>query len=459
MVGAGNVGATCAQELARRDYCDVVLVDIKEGLPEGKALDINQAGAVLGYEPNVTGSTSYEATAGSDVVVITAGVPRTGDMSRDDLVSTNEKIVGSVTEAAAAESPDATLIIVSNPLDAMCHVAKNVSGFPKERVFGQAGILDTARLQTFIAWETGSSVKDVQATVLGGHGDQMVSVISATTVGGVPLTKLVSMDRIGELVQRTAVGGGEVVKLLGTSAWYAPGAASAQMVDAVMLDEKRVLPCTAYLEGEYGIDGLYMGVPVKLGAGGIEEIIELDLTDDEQTALQASADAVREVVGVLARSMDLGLNGRTAIVCGSSAGMGLATAEALSAEGANVAMFARRRDELARHAERLGALAVRGDVTNPKDLKRLVDKTLEAFGGIDILVNNSGGPPRTSALEMTDEDVETAVELLLLSAIRLTNLCLPTSAAAGTGGSSTSSPARCASRSTTWRSRTRYARA
>ena len=299
VVGAGNVGATCAQELARRDYCDVVLVDIKEGLPEGKALDINQAGAVLGYEPNVTGSTSYEASAGSDVVVITAGVPRTGDMSRDDLVSTNEKIVGSVAEAAVAQSPDATLIIVSNPLDAMCHVAKNVSGFPKERVFGQAGILDTARLQTFIAWETGSSVKDVRATVLGGHGDQMVSVISATTVGGVPLTKLVSMDRIGELVQRTAVGGGEVVKLLGTSAWYAPGAASAQMVDAVMLDEKRVLPCTAYLEGEYGIDGLYMGVPVKLGAGGIEEIVELDLTDEEQSALQASADAVREVVGVL----------------------------------------------------------------------------------------------------------------------------------------------------------------
>ena len=299
VVGAGNVGATCAQELARRDYCDVVLVDIKEGLPEGKALDINQAGAVLGYEPNVTGSTSYDSTAGSDVVVITAGVPRTGDMSRDDLVSTNERIVGAVTEAAVAESPDATLIIVSNPLDAMCHVAKNVSGFPKERVFGQAGILDTARLQTFIAWETGSSVKDVQATVLGGHGDQMVSVVSATTVGGVPLTKLVSMDRIGELVQRTAVGGGEVVKLLGTSAWYAPGAASAQMVDAVMLDEKRVLPCTAYLEGEYGIDGLYMGVPVKLGAGGIEEIVELDLTDEEQTALQASAEAVRDVVAVL----------------------------------------------------------------------------------------------------------------------------------------------------------------
>jgi malate dehydrogenase len=299
VVGAGNVGATCAQELARRDYADVVLVDIKEGLPEGKALDINQAAAVLGYEPNVTGSTSYEPTAGSDVVVITAGVPRTGDMSRDDLVTTNEKIVGSVTEAAVAQSPDAIVVVVSNPLDAMCHVAKNVSGWPKERVFGQAGILDTARLRTFIAWETGSSVKDVQAVVLGGHGDQMVSVISATTVGGVPLTKLVDSGRIEELVQRTSVGGGEVVKLLGTSAWYAPGAATAQMVNAVMLDEKRVLPCTAYLEGEYGIEGLYMGVPVKLGAGGIEEIVELELTDEEQRALQASADAVREVVGVL----------------------------------------------------------------------------------------------------------------------------------------------------------------
>jgi malate dehydrogenase len=299
VVGAGNVGATCAQELARRDYCDVVLVDIKEGLPEGKALDINQAGAVLGYEPNVTGSTSYDATAGSDVVVITAGLPRQPGMSRDDLVTTNEKIVGSVTEAAVAQSPDAILIVVSNPLDAMCHVAKNVSEFPKERVFGQAGILDTARLQTFIAWETGSSVKDVQATVLGGHGDQMVSVVSAATVGGVPLTKLVPEDRIVAMVERTAKGGGEVVDLLGTSAWYAPGAAAAQMVDAVMLDEKRVLPCTAYLEGEYGIDGLYMGVPVKLGAGGIEQIVELDLTDDEQAALQASTEAVREVVGVL----------------------------------------------------------------------------------------------------------------------------------------------------------------
>jgi malate dehydrogenase len=299
VVGAGAVGATCAQELARRDYADVVLVDIKEGLPEGKALDINQAGPVLGYEPNVTGSTSYEPTAGSNVVVITAGLPRQPGMSRNDLVTTNEKIVGSVAEQAIAQSPDAILIVVSNPLDAMCHVAKSVSGLPRERVFGQAGILDTARFRTFISWETGSSAKDVQAVVLGGHGDQMVSVVSATTVGGVPLTKLVSADRIAELVERTAKGGGEVVELLGTSAWYAPGAAAAQMVDAIMLDEKRVLPCTVYLEGEYGIDGLYMGVPVKLGAGGIEEILELELSGDEQAALQASAEAVREVVGVL----------------------------------------------------------------------------------------------------------------------------------------------------------------
>jgi len=247
----------------------------------------------------VTGSNGYEETAGSDVVVITAGVPRKPGMSRDDLVTTNEKIVGSVTEQAVAQSLEATLIVVSNPLDAMCHVAKNVAGFPKQRVFGQAGILDTARFRTFIAWETGASGKDVQALVLGGHGDQMVSVVSAATIGGVPLTSLVGRDRIDELVERTAKGGGEVVELLGTSAWYAPGAATAQMVHAVMLDEKRVLPCTAYLEGEYGIDGLYMGVPVKLGAGGIEEIVELELTDDEQTMLNESADAVREVVGVL----------------------------------------------------------------------------------------------------------------------------------------------------------------
>src|SRR5262249_55641253 len=233
------------------------------------------------------------------VVVITAGLPRSPGMSRDDLVQTNEKIVGEVTSRVVAQSPDAILIVVSNPLDAMCHVAKNVSGSPKERVFGMAGILDTARFRTFISWEAGASVKDVQAMVLGGHGDQMVSVVSATTVGGVPLRQIVGEDRIAAMVERTAKGGGELVNLMGTSAWYAPGAAAAQMVDSIMLDEKRVLPCTAYLEGEYGIEGLYMGVPCKLGPGGIEEIIELELSDDEQAALQASSEAVREVVGVL----------------------------------------------------------------------------------------------------------------------------------------------------------------
>jgi malate dehydrogenase len=299
VVGAGNVGATTAQEIARRDYADVVLVDIKEGLPQGKALDINQAAPVLGYEPTVTGSNDYEATEGSDVVVITAGVPRTGDMSRDDLVTTNESIVGAVTREASERSPDAVLIVVSNPLDAMCHVAKNVSGWPRERVFGMAGILDTARFSAFIAWETGASAKDVTAIVLGGHGDQMVPVVSATTVGGVPLTSLVPADRIEAMVERTRKGGGECVQLLGTSAWYAPGAAVAQMVDAVMLDQKRVLPCTAYLEGEYGIDDLYIGVPVKLGARGVEEIVELELGDDERVALDESAAAVRDVVSVL----------------------------------------------------------------------------------------------------------------------------------------------------------------
>src|SRR6266568_780471 len=299
IVGAGATGATAAHILAARDYADVVLTDIKEGLPQGKALDLNQMGPVLGFEPQITGTNSYEETAGSDVVVITAGLPRSPGMSRDDLVTTNEKIVGSVTEQVVAQAPGAILIVVSNPLDAMCHVAKNVSGWEKARVFGMAGILDTARFSAFIAWETGASVKDVTAMVLGGHGDQMVPVVSATTVGGIPLRKLVGEADIDAMVQRTAKGGGELVELLGTSAWYAPGAAAAQMVDSIMLDEKRVLPCTAYLEGEYGIDGLYMGVPVKLGSGGVEAIYELDLSKDEQAMLNESAGAVREVVGLL----------------------------------------------------------------------------------------------------------------------------------------------------------------
>jgi malate dehydrogenase len=299
IVGAGATGATCAEVLAQRDYAEIVLTDIKEGLPQGKALDINQMGPILGFEATVTGTNDYADTAGSDVVVVTAGLPRQPGMSRDDLVQTNEKIVKSVTEQIVGNSPDAIIIVLSNPLDAMCHVAKSASSFPKERVFGQAGILDTARYRTFIAWETNASVKDVQALVLGGHGDQMVPVISSTTVGGVPLRKLVAEDRIQAMVERTAVGGGEIVKLLGTSAWYAPGAACAQMVDSVLLDEKRVLPCTVYLEGEYGIDGLYMGVPVKLGRSGIEEIYVLDLDDAEREALGKSADAVRDVVSVL----------------------------------------------------------------------------------------------------------------------------------------------------------------
>ena len=299
VIGAGNVGTTAAQEIARRDYADVVLVDIIENLPQGKALDLNEAGPVLGYEPTIVGTNGYEETAGSDVIVVTSGKPRSPGMSRDDLVTTNENIVGAVTGAAVAESPDAIVVVVTNPLDAMCHVAKHASGFPKERVFGMAGILDTARFRAFIAWETGASAKDVQAVVLGGHGDQMVPVVSATTVGGVPLSQLVSAERIEAMVERTRKGGGEVVNLLGTSAWYAPGAAVAQMVDSILLDQKRVLPCTALLEGEYGIDGLYMGVPVKLGSAGVEEIVELELTDEERSALASSADAVREVVGVL----------------------------------------------------------------------------------------------------------------------------------------------------------------
>jgi malate dehydrogenase len=301
VVGAGNVGATCAQEVARSDYADVVLVDIIPDFPQGKALDMNQAAAILGHEPRITGTNGYRETRGSDVVVITAGRPRAPGMSRDDLVTTNEAIVAEVTRQVVRRSPQAVVVVVSNPLDAMCHVARAVSRLPRERVFGMAGILDTARFSAFIAWETGSSVRDVTAMVLGGHGDQMVPVVSATTVGGIPLEQLVPRARIRRMVERTRKGGGEIVNLLGTSAWYAPGAAAAQMVEAILLDQKRVLPCTAYLEGEYGIDGLFIGVPVRLGAKGIEEIVQLKLSAEERRALKASAAAVREVVDVLTR--------------------------------------------------------------------------------------------------------------------------------------------------------------
>jgi len=299
VVGAGNVGATCALEVARSDYADVVVVDIVPNFAAGKALDMNQMASVTGYEPSIVGSEDYAATKGSDVVVITAGRPRSPGMSRDDLVTTNEAIVASVTKEVVRRSPKSVIVVVSNPLDAMCHVAKAASRFKKHRVVGMAGILDTARFSTFIAQELDVSVKDVTAVVLGGHGDQMVPVVSATNVGGVPLPELLPKARINKLVERTKVGGGELVSLLGTSAWYAPGAAAAQMVDSICLDEKRILPCTAYLEGEYGINGLYIGVPVKLGTGGVEEIVKLRLTPDEKRMLRASAAAVREVVGVL----------------------------------------------------------------------------------------------------------------------------------------------------------------
>ncbi len=301
VVGAGNVGATCAQEVARRDYADVALVDIIPSYPQGKALDMNQAGSVLGYEPAIAGSNGYDETAGSDVVVITAGKPRSPGMSRDDLVATNEAIVSSVTREIVRRSPKSVLVVVSNPLDAMCHVAKAVSRFPKPRVVGMAGILDTARFSAFISQELDVSVRDVTAMVLGGHGDQMVPVVSATTVGGIPLAELMPKAKIRKLVERTKFGGGEIVDLLGTSAWYAPGAAAAQMVDSICLDQKRVLPCTAYLEGEYGVRGLYMGVPAKLGAAGVEDVVKLKLTAEERSMFKASAAAVREVVQVLKR--------------------------------------------------------------------------------------------------------------------------------------------------------------
>jgi malate dehydrogenase len=300
VVGAGNVGATTAQRLAERDYADVVLVDIVEGLPQGKALDLNEAGPVLGYEPNVVGTNGYEETAGSSICVITSGRARTPGMSRDDLLKTNQAIVGDVTRNLAERSPGAIIIVVTNPLDAMCQVALAVSGFPRERVIGMAGVLDTARFRTFLAWELGVSVQDVTGFVLGGHGDQMVPVPSYTNVAGIPVTDLIPADRLAEIVQRTRDGGAEVVKLLKSgSAYYAPSAAVCEMVDSIVNDQKRVLPCAALLRGEYGLDGLYMGVPCRLGAGGLEQVLEIGLAADEKAELERSAAAVRELIGVI----------------------------------------------------------------------------------------------------------------------------------------------------------------
>lgn len=300
VVGGGNVGATTAQRLAERDYADVVLVDIVEGMPQGKALDLNQSGPVVGYEPNVVGTNGYDETSGSDIVVITSGFPRQPGMSRDDLLAKNKEIVSGVAGEVKDRSPDAIVIVVTNPLDAMCHVAYDASQFPRERVIGMAGILDSARFRTFLAWELGVSVRDVTGFVLGGHGDTMVPVVSYTNVAGVPVRQKIADDRLEEIVQRTRDGGAEVVKLLQKgSAFYAPSAAVVEMVDSIVFDQKRVLPCAARCQGEFGIDGLFVGVPVRLGASGIEEIVEIELEDDERGELAKSAAAVEELVEAL----------------------------------------------------------------------------------------------------------------------------------------------------------------
>jgi malate dehydrogenase len=301
VVGAGMVGGTVAQMLALRDYADIVLVDIVEGLPQGKSLDLMQAGSLLGSDSSLTGTNSYEETADSDLVVITSGIARKPGMSRDDLLKTNMGIVSSVTEQIVATSPNAVIIVVSNPLDAMCHVAFDSAGFPRERVIGMAGVLDSARFRTFIAMELDVSVEDVSAFVLGGHGDTMVPLSRYSTVAGIPITELLPADRVTALEERTANGGAEIVGLLKTgSAYYAPGTSVVEMVDAILLDKRRVLPCSVLLQGEYGIEGLYVGVPVKLGAGGLREIIQLKLSHAESAALKKSASAVKDLVDAMA---------------------------------------------------------------------------------------------------------------------------------------------------------------
>ncbi len=301
VVGAGNVGATAAQLLAQKELArEVVMVDIAEGIPQGKALDQWEWAPIEGFDTRVIGSNDYEAAAGSDLFIVTAGIARKPGMSREDLLKTNAGIVRQVSEQIRDASPDAIVIMVSNPLDVMAYVCKDVTGFPRERVIGMAGVLDTARYRSFIAMEADVSVEDIQALVLGGHGDSMVPLISYTTVSGIPLTQLLSRDRIDALVERTRKGGAEIVGLLKTgSAYYAPAAAAVQMAEAIVKDKKRILPCAAWLEGEFGLDGLFLGVPCKLGRGGLEKIVEVELTDEERAALQTSADAVRETMALL----------------------------------------------------------------------------------------------------------------------------------------------------------------
>ena len=299
VVGAGNVGATAAQRLVEREVADVVLIDILEGIPQGKALDIMESAPVEGFGAKMTGSNSYDRSAGSDVVVITAGIPRKPGMSRDDLVATNEGIVSDVVRKILPGSPESILIVVSNPLDAMCEVARRVSGFPRERVFGMAGILDSARMRWFIAEALDVSVENTNAFVLGGHGDTMVPLPRYSTVAGIPITELLSKEKLDGIVARTRNGGIEIVNLLKTSAWYAPSSAVVEMVDAVLKDKKKILPCAAYLQGEYGMRDVYLGVPVKLGGRGVEEIIEITLLPEERAALERSAQAVRELFAIL----------------------------------------------------------------------------------------------------------------------------------------------------------------
>ena len=307
IVGAGNVGATCAHWCAAAELGDIVLLDIPqtEGMPKGKALDLMQASPIVGFDSKIVGTTSYDETAASDVVVITAGIPRKPGMSRDDLLTTNAGIMGSVCEQVRQSSPDAAVIVVSNPLDAMVQRALQVTGFPPSRVFGQAGVLDTARFRAFIAMELDVSVEDVSAMLLGGHGDTMVPLPSCTAVGGVPVTQLIDHGRLEEIVQRTRDGGAEIVGLLKTgSAYYAPAAAVTQMVEAIVRDKKRLIPCAAYCDKEYGVGGYYVGVPAVIGSGGVERIIEIDLTDAERQALQKSIDAVKILVADMAKLVE-----------------------------------------------------------------------------------------------------------------------------------------------------------
>lgn len=302
VVGAGNVGETTAQRLAEKELCDVVLVDVVEGMPQGKALDLSEAAPIEKHDARISGANDYDLSEGSDIIIITAGIARKPGMSRDDLISTNAGIVKIVTQEACKLSPNAIIIVVSNPLDAMCQVAYETSGFPRQRVIGMAGVLDSARFRTFIAMELNVSVENTHAFVLGGHGDTMVPLPRYSTVAGIPITELLPKDRIDALVKRTANGGAEIVSLLKTgSAYYAPASAAAEMAESILKDKKKILPCAAYLEGEYGINDLFMGVPVKLGARGVEEIIQITLTDEEQAALYKSADAVQELKDILSK--------------------------------------------------------------------------------------------------------------------------------------------------------------